>query len=62
MHPVALLPCCLVHAVRRYHMQGCHEIGMFWVRYAELVFHNRVVPLELGGPMESSWETITGNV
>ena len=29
-------------------MQGCHECGRFWVHYAELVFHNRGVPLELG--------------
>ena len=30
-------------------MQGCHECGRFWVHYADLVFHNRGVPLELGG-------------
>ena len=28
-------------------MQGCHECGRFWVHCAELVFHNRGVPLEL---------------
>ena len=28
-------------------MQGCHESGRFWVHYAELVFHDRGVPLEL---------------
>ena len=33
-------------------MQGCHECGRFWVHYAELVFHNRGVPLELGGLWE----------
>ena len=29
-------------------MQGCHECGRFWVHYAEFLFHNRGVPLELG--------------
>ena len=33
-------------------MQGCNECGRFWVHYAELVFHNRGVPLELGGLWE----------
>ena len=34
-------------------MQGCHECGRFWVHYAELVFHNRGVPLEdFGGLMQ----------
>ena len=31
-------------------MQGCHESGRFWVHYAELVFNNRGVPLELWYP------------
>ena len=48
MHQVALFPCCLVHAVSNYHLQGCHERGRFWVHYAELVFHNRAAPSELG--------------
>ena len=48
MHPVAPFPCCLVHAVRKYHSQGCHASGRFWVHYADLVFHNRVAPSELG--------------
>ena len=29
-------------------MQGCHECGRFWVHCAELLFHNRYVPLEPG--------------
>ena len=48
MHPVALFPGCPVHAVRRYHVRRCHESGRFWVHYAELVFRNMGVPLELG--------------
>ena len=62
MHPVALFPCCLVHAVRRYHLQGCHESGRFWVHYAELVFHNRGALRSLGTYAESSSERIRGDV
>ena len=29
-------------------MQGCHECGRFWVHYADLVLHNKGVPLEPG--------------
>ena len=29
MHPVVLCPCCLVHAVRRNHLQGCHKVESF---------------------------------
>ena len=49
MHPVAPFPCCLVHAVRRYHLQGCPESGRFWVHYVDLVFHNRDAPSGGGG-------------
>ena len=62
MHPVALFPCCLVHAVGRYPMQGCYECGRFWVHYAELVFHNRGSLWSWGTYAESSSERITGNV
>ena len=52
MHPVALFPCCLVYAVRRYHLQGCHESGRFWVHYVELVLQQGC-PFGGGGPMQS---------
>ena len=47
MHPMALFPSCLVHTVRRYLMQRCHECGKFWVHYAQLAFHNKGVRSEL---------------
>ena len=38
---MAPFPCCLVHAVRRHYLQGCHESGRFWVHYMDLFFRDR---------------------
>ena len=62
MHPVALFPCCLVQAVRRYPMQESLECGRFWVRYAELVFTTRVSLLNWGTYAKNLSERITRNV
>ena len=68
MHPtaahnstVAPFPCCMLPAVKRYHLQRCHESGRVWAHYEDLVVHNRGSSWWGATHAESSCERIRGN-